>query len=442
MWHLQKIPQIVHFYWGNDFFSYLRYLSLESFIRFNPEWKVALYVPKQRSRAASWVTNEHKIPVKGENYFDAIKKLPVEIIEIDFFKFGFKEDIPEVHKSDFLRWFLLGSIGGMWNDSDILYFRPIDDLYFNISEYNNLDTVVCFLESIKKHSIGFLMSSPNNPYFSFINKQVLKQYNPKDYQTLGASFLNEQFPSIESIRKRFPTLTVLNLPMDIVYSYGIERMPLIYESNPNSKELEFLTDKSIGLHWYAGYPEAQKFENEFTPNTFPYLINTVSFCAGLSQKMYMHYLLARLATTSSSILDMGCGDKAYARNLPFRERVVTLDIVSKYQPDVLHDLSIFPYPFKNNSFDLIYSFDVIEHLDKDTGFKFLEELKRITKKTILIFTPKFWTLNEVKDIQNFYYGNTYNLHKSLWTLDDFKGWKQVCNHGWLKNYLLMRWDKR
>jgi hypothetical protein len=47
------------------------------------------------------------------------------------------------------------------------------------------------------------MSSPNNPYFSFISNQCLKYYNPKDYQTLGASFLNKQFPSIESIRKRF-----------------------------------------------------------------------------------------------------------------------------------------------------------------------------------------------------------------------------------------------
>lgn len=49
----------------------------------------------------------------------------------------------------------------------------------------------------------------------------------------------------------------------------------------------------------------------------------------------------------------------------------------KINVDKKHDLSKFPYPFKNNEFDYVYASHIIEHLDDP--FKVLKELKRITK---------------------------------------------------------------
>jgi predicted SAM-dependent methyltransferase len=47
--------------------------------------------------------------------------------------------------------------------------------------------------------------------------------------------------------------------------------------------------------------------------------------------------------------------------------------------DVVHDLTKFPYPFKDNSVDEIASNHFIEHLDGDTRCKFVNECYRILK---------------------------------------------------------------
>ena len=53
------------------------------------------------------------------------------VIQVDFQIYNFNNDMPEVHKSDFLRLELLSTIGGLWSDMDIIYFKPMNSLYFN-----------------------------------------------------------------------------------------------------------------------------------------------------------------------------------------------------------------------------------------------------------------------------------------------------------------------
>jgi predicted SAM-dependent methyltransferase len=55
-------------------------------------------------------------------------------------------------------------------------------------------------------------------------------------------------------------------------------------------------------------------------------------------------------------LNVGCGN----RILP---GYVNIDIVQGPGVDVVHDLNEFPYPFKDNEFDVIYADNVIEHVD-------------------------------------------------------------------------------
>lgn len=56
---------------------------------------------------------------------------------------------------------------------------------------------------------------------------------------------------------------------------------------------------------------------------------------------------------------------------------VNLDWQSIVEPDVSHDLNVYPYPFKDNEFDVIEAFHVIEHLDRP--FSVMKELHRILK---------------------------------------------------------------
>lgn len=68
---------------------------------------------------------------------------------------------------------------------------------------------------------------------------------------------------------------------------------------------------------------------------------------------------------------------------------INVDIRESVNPDVVHDLNAFPYPFKDNSADRIELTHVLEHLDQP--FKVMRELHRILKPkgTLYIAVPHF-----------------------------------------------------
>ena len=81
-------------------------------------------------------------------------------------------------------------------------------------------------------------------------------------------------------------------------------------------------------------------------------------------------------------LNLGCGEnkKAGYVNLDWQEAV---------QADVVHDLNRFPYPFSDDTFDVIGAFHVIEHLDRP--FAVMKELHRMLKPggMLQIRVPRF-----------------------------------------------------
>lgn len=90
-------------------------------------------------------------------------------------------------------------------------------------------------------------------------------------------------------------------------------------------------------------------------------------------------------------LDLGCGNRK-------KEGCIGIDISPHSQADVIHDLNQFPYPFKANSFDIIYAFDCLEHLDNVV--RVMEELYRISKPGAQIFisVPHFSSHNFYTDL--------------------------------------------
>lgn len=82
------------------------------------------------------------------------------------------------------------------------------------------------------------------------------------------------------------------------------------------------------------------------------------------------------------ILDIGCGNKKI-------EGSIGIDKEKNENVDVVHDLNKFPYPLKNNEFDVIHASHIMEHLN-DT-VKVMEELYRILKPNgkLIIKVPCF-----------------------------------------------------
>jgi len=81
-------------------------------------------------------------------------------------------------------------------------------------------------------------------------------------------------------------------------------------------------------------------------------------------------------------LDLGCGNQK-------KHGAIGIDINPVTNPDIIHDLNTFPYPFEESTFDEIYVDNVIEHLDN--VIKVMEGLHRISKPDgiIVIKVPYF-----------------------------------------------------
>jgi len=81
-------------------------------------------------------------------------------------------------------------------------------------------------------------------------------------------------------------------------------------------------------------------------------------------------------------LNLGCGQ--------FRKAgFINVDFRSDVGADVVHDLNLFPYPFKTGHFDHVEADHILEHLDNP--FKVMREIHRFSKNGagIIIRVPHF-----------------------------------------------------
>lgn len=145
-------------------------------------------------------------------------------------------------------------------------------------------------------------------------------------------------------------------------------------------------------------------------------------------------------------LDVGCGQ----RKLP---GAIGMDIVRDSAADVIHDISVRPWPFADNSFDIILMHQVLEHLDDVLGA--LGEIHRVGKPMarVIIQVPHFRSVDAVADLthRHFFSANSLDyvvknsgLAKYKYTNFHFKkigfwyGWPQPSGNPlrqWIKNFI-------
>jgi hypothetical protein len=265
MWYLKNIQKTLHIYWGGGKLAYLRYLTISTFRHYNPDWQIILYKPLIDQTVKTWTTTELKYAENYTDYLSRVEELGVTIQSVDFSLYGFDNNASEVHKSDFLRWQLLATVGGFWADMDILFFKSMDDLYFNTEQTGDINTVFCI--SDYGHSIGFLMSSPNNPCFERITQAAKGEYKKEGYQCIGSLLCNKLFPTIESCK--IGGIVPHNLDMGVVYAYNCFHVDELYKPYPPQR----MPVHAIGIHWYAG----NRFSGEYLNRTNGGLIRTNLF---------------------------------------------------------------------------------------------------------------------------------------------------------------------
>ena len=77
----------------------------------------------------------------------------------------------------------------------------------------------------------------------------------------------------------------------------------------------------------------------------------------------------------NKIIDLGCGIRK-------KKGAIGVDINTDTKADIIYDLDTFPYPFKDNLFDIILCCDILEHLTET--IKVMEEIHRIGKPHAIV----------------------------------------------------------
>ena len=249
------IPKILHLYWGkNQPLSYLRSLTVTSFRKLNPDWEIKIWVPKKTSHSEPWETGEQPNFYKGKDYLSTLEGIKV----FDFKSIGISDDLPEVHKSDILRWCLLATQQGIWSDFDILYVQPITKKM----RATWLGAGLCCYEVppiVKKQfqAIGFLTSEGyiGKQFFFQLFKYAIDKQGETDYQSYGTKLLDDFLKNQWHYKA-----TPFYHNYEIVYPYPHEHNFLKYFQE--QRLMEYDEQKTIGLHWYAGNPLCAEKESQ------------------------------------------------------------------------------------------------------------------------------------------------------------------------------------
>ena len=275
---LKTINKSIYFYWGNDTISYMRFMTLYSFKFYNPTWTIYLIKNNQDNKRIlkGTVEKQDKTEYIGKDYSYLLDTLDIIIIEFDNKMIDLDDSIvsvmSDVHIKDILNWKLLSEQGGVVADMDILFTAPISK---SITHHADIG-LVCFDGNPQKDYIpvSFMYSSGNNIFFNKIYKNALVNYKDNVYESCGTNCIYEK--NLNRISDAYPNIIIQKLNDSIVFPFiaypWLEGINMLYEKD-NTNLMHY---ESIGIHWYGGAPQSQKYNNILNDRTVHEINNTIS----------------------------------------------------------------------------------------------------------------------------------------------------------------------
>ena len=284
------IEKTINFFWDTTSISWMRYMTLYSFRKLNPDWRIVLSICNSSNiKHKTWedVPTQDFHNYTGDDYFYKLEELNVEIVEWKFEEIvnkNFADVIGPSHMSNFFKWHLLSEKNEFYSDMDILFLKPIEEYYKNVKDF---DTIICYNGDY--FSIGFLGSSGSNNFFNSVFENAKVSCTPESYQSAGVDNIYNLFEKLENpdknivlsnfwilLEKHFPENNKFNNPMSLFYPWTCSKLAQIF------KECNTIPPDCLGIHWYAGGIISQEFNNKLThenfkdyKNTFTYYVNQV-----------------------------------------------------------------------------------------------------------------------------------------------------------------------
>lgn len=103
---------------------------------------------------------------------------------------------------------------------------------------------------------------------------------------------------------------------------------------------------------------------------------------------YWHQINEVLSLSPANVLEIGIGSKVVLNYLKQENiDIKTLDINKELNPDYIG--SVEKMPLESNSFDVVLCAEVLEHLPFEKFSQCLSELRRVSKKYVVLSLPHF-----------------------------------------------------
>lgn len=250
------IHRVAHMFWTGGPMSYLRFLTIATFRKQNPEWAIHLHVGKYPCKRPEYPEPPHSVIYHGlMDWLPAAKRLATHVREWDLEEIGFKRNAWASFKADYLRWHLLADEGGFWTDMDVVYFMPLDESHFEGQDFAiTMDDFAYY--------IAYIYAQPKSKRAGEILQMASEAYNPKEYQSIGAAMLQRAWPD----RRVFTGKAGIRaIPPVVQLPVMWHKLPLLYKT-----DWDVPTENSVGVHWFGGHALSTVWENLLTPATLEY----------------------------------------------------------------------------------------------------------------------------------------------------------------------------
>lgn len=263
------IPKRISLFWTGRM-SWMRYLTLWSLRKLNPDWEICLIRPTVICDGKKYKSKEMGDGAYvGCDYNDRLSDLN---LTVESWEPTIRE-LSAAQASDICQWGALYKHGGFYSDMDILWLKPLDNIW---EEVRDADAVFC-LEN-EDMAIGFVGASPYCPLFYELSIGSKRDCRG-NYQGYGVCLVHNLtggYPvhkfnalyTLVALRQMYSDIKIVKIRDESVYPFYYYDAAKIFDDSTH------LSPFTIGLHWFGGLPISQLWNNLLTEDNWGDYNNT------------------------------------------------------------------------------------------------------------------------------------------------------------------------
>jgi hypothetical protein len=255
---MNNIPKICHLMWDSSPMAYLQILTVISFHRLNPDWKIIVYVPIQTYKELG--ANTYVPDYTGKDYFPMLAQLDyVEIRSVDLRDYDINTALHFILCSDQLRMHILYRDGGLYTDFDVIWVRPMSHLPETncLGERHNPEASICYHKDTHEWSnIAVLMAEPGSAYIKELVEEQKRVKPPYVHQIYGTDLIDRLYPHYSKAVAKYPRM--MGVRYKTFYPYDVNNLRVLYVSD----HPELIEDPNVlCVHWFNGHAMSKKYIN-------------------------------------------------------------------------------------------------------------------------------------------------------------------------------------